>query len=65
MKKNVGTVDQVIRILIAVIVSVLFFTHVVTGTVAVILLVLSGVLLLTSVFGFCPLYALTGLRTKK
>lgn len=60
-----GTVDKVIRILIAVVVVVLFFTHVIGGTLAIILLVLSGVFLLTSLLSFCPLYMPFGLSTRK
>ena len=33
------------------------------GTVGIILLVLGGILLLTSVVSFCPLYVLLGIRT--
>lgn len=65
MKKNVGTVDKVIRILIAVVMVVLFFTHVITGTLAIILLVLSGVLVLTGILSFCPLFLLLGFNTRK
>jgi len=56
MKKNIGTADRVIRVLIAVVFAVLFFTKVVTGTLGIILLVLGVVFLLTSVVSFCPLY---------
>jgi len=56
MKKNIGTADRVIRVLIAVVFAVLFFTKVVTGTLGIILLVLGIVFLLTSVVSFCPLY---------
>jgi len=65
MKKNMGTVDKVIRILIAVIILVLYFTHVITGTLAVILLVLAGVFVVTSLIGTCPLYMPLGLSTRK
>jgi hypothetical protein len=65
MKKNMGTVDKVIRILVAVIILVLYFTHVVSGTLAVILLILAGVFIVTSLLGFCPLYLPFGLSTKK
>ena len=65
MKKNMGTVDKVIRILVAVIILVLYFTHVVSGTLAVILLILAGVFVVTSLLGFCPLYLPVGLSTKK
>jgi hypothetical protein len=65
MKKNMGTVDKVIRILVAVIILVLYFTHVVSGTLAVILLILAGVFIVTSLLGFCPLYLPFGLSTRK
>ena len=60
-----GTVDKVIRILIAVIVVVLYFTHVIYGTLAIILLALSAIFVVTSLLGFCPLYLPFGLSTRE
>ena len=60
-----GTIDKVIRILIAVVVVVLYFTHVVSGTLAIILLIISGIFIVTSFFSFCPLYFPFGLSTRK
>jgi uncharacterized membrane protein len=65
MKKNMGTIDKVIRILIAVVVVILYFTHVISGVLAIVLLALSAVFVITSLFGFCPLYRLLGLSTKE
>jgi hypothetical protein len=65
MKKNMGTVDKVIRILVAVIVVVLYFTHVISGTLAIILLILAAVFVVTSLLGICPLYLPFGLSTTK
>jgi hypothetical protein len=65
MKKNMGTTDKVIRILVAVIILVLYFTHVISGTLAVILLILAGVFIVTSLLGLCPLYLPFGLSTMK
>ena len=65
MNKNVGTIDKVIRVLVAVVVLILFFTHIISGTLAVILLILAGVLVVTSLLGLCPLYLLFGLSTSK
>jgi len=65
MKKNMGTIDKVIRILVAVVLVVLFFTHVISGVLGVILLVLSAVFVVTSFLGFCPLYLPFGLNTNK
>jgi len=64
MKKNMGTIDKVIRILVAVIVVVLYFTHVISGTLAIILLALSAIFIVTSFLSFCPLYLPFGLSTR-
>jgi hypothetical protein len=65
MKKNVGTIDKVIRILIAVVVVVLYFTHVISGVLAIILLVLAAILVVTSLFSLCPIWLALGLSTRK
>ncbi|NPD48358.1 DUF2892 domain-containing protein [Lentimicrobium sp. S6] len=63
MKKNMGTADRIIRVIIAAIVGVLYFTGTISGTLGIVLLVLAGVFVLTSLISFCPLYAPFGLRT--
>ncbi|MDZ7650814.1 MAG: DUF2892 domain-containing protein [Cytophagales bacterium] len=63
MKKNMGSVDRVIRIILAAIFAVLYFTETVPGTLGLVLVILGAVFLLTSVISFCPLYALVGLNT--
>ena len=63
MKANMGSTDRIIRVLIAAVFVVLYFTGTVTGTVGLVLLVLGAVFLLTSVVSFCPLYALFGIST--
>lgn len=65
MKKNMGTTDKIIRIVIAVLFAVLFFTKAVTGVAGIILLVLAAVFILTSLIGFCPLYLPFGINTWK
>jgi hypothetical protein len=65
MKKNVGTIDKVIRILIALVIIVLFFSHIISGTLAIILLILSGILIVTSFISLCPIYLMLGLSTEK
>jgi len=65
MKKNVGTIDKVIRILVAVVILVLYFTHVISGSLAIILLVLSGILFVTTLLSFCPIWKALGLSTMK
>jgi hypothetical protein len=65
MKKNMGTIDKVIRILIAIVFTALYFTNVVTGLWGIILLVLAAVFVLTSLVSFCPLYFPFGITTAK
>ena len=64
MKKNVGTTDKVIRILAAVAVIILYFTNVISGTLAIILLAVSSLLILTSFISFCPVYWPFGISTR-
>lgn len=63
MKINMGPADRGIRILISIAVGVLWYTNVINGTLAIVLSILAGIFLLTSLVGFCPLYALFGMNT--
>ena len=65
MKNNMGLTDKVIRLLIAALVIVLFYTNVISGTVGIVLLVFAGIFILTSLLGFCPLYLPFGINTGK
>ena len=63
MKNNMGTTDRIIRTLIAVVIAILYFTNIITGTLGIVLLVLAVIFVLTSLVSFCPLYTLVGLST--
>ncbi len=63
MTTNVGTLDRVVRVALAVLFSILYFTGTVTGTAGIVLLIIGGVLLVTAVVGTCGLYALFGIST--
>lgn len=64
MKKNLGMNDQTIRIVLAIIIAILYFvTHTITGTLGIILLIIGGILLVTSITSFCPIYAIFGIKT--
>lgn len=63
--KNMGTLDRVIRTLLAVVVGVLYFMDVISGTLAIVLGILAIVFLLTSLVSTCPLYMPFGLSTRK
>lgn len=65
MKKNMGTADRLIRIIIAIAVAVLIITQAVTGTAAIIMGLLATIFLLTSLVSFCPLYVPFKISTKK
>ncbi|WP_435356233.1 YgaP family membrane protein [Emticicia sp. SJ17W-69] len=65
MKPNMGTVDKVVRILVAIVIAGLYFTNQISGTVAIVLLVLAAVFILTSFMSFCPLYLPFGISTRK
>jgi hypothetical protein len=56
MKKNMGTIDRAIRVLLAIVIGILYLTGNISGTAAIILGILAMVFILTSAIGFCPLY---------
>lgn len=65
MKKNMGTADRIVRLLLAAIFAGLYFSNAVTGTAGIVLVVLAVVFALTSIIRFCPLYILAGINTCK
>ena len=65
MSQNIGSLDRSTRAAFAVLVAVLYFTNVISGTLAIILGVLAAVFLLTSIVGFCPLYLPFKISTKR
>ncbi|HSF89570.1 MAG TPA: DUF2892 domain-containing protein [Saprospiraceae bacterium] len=65
MKKNMSSADRIIRVLLAAVFAILYFTGTVTGTLGIVLLVLGGVFVLTSLISFCPLYTIFGISTCK
>lgn len=65
MKKNMGNTDRIIRILLAAIFTILYFTKTVEGIPGLVLLVLGIIFILTSLISFCPLYLPFGIHTCK
>jgi hypothetical protein len=63
MKKNMGNTDRIIRLVLAAVMAILFFTNTITGTLGIVLLVVAIVFALTSLVSFCPLYTLLGLNS--
>jgi K+-transporting ATPase A subunit len=65
MKTNMGKTDKIIRILLAIVLGILYFTGITEGVVGIILILLALVFLLTSFVGFCPLYLPFHINTKE
>ncbi|CAM3945855.1 DUF2892 domain-containing protein [Flavobacterium sinopsychrotolerans] len=65
MKKNMGSTDKIIRIAIAILIAILYFTNTISGTLAVVLGAFAVIFILTSFISFCPLYAPFGISTRK
>lgn len=65
MKRNMSNLDRIIRVVLAALFAYLYFSGIVTGVLGIVLLVLGGVFLLTSIIAFCPLYRLFKISTYK
>lgn len=65
MKANMGTIDKAVRIIAALVIVILYFTHQISGTLAIVLLAFSAAFIATSFMSFCPLYLPFGISTKK
>lgn len=65
MKQNMGVIDKVLRILLAVVIGILYFTDQVSGIAGILLLIMAGIFILTSFMGTCPLYLPFGISTKR
>lgn len=63
MKKNISATDRIIRVMIAAITAILFFTNIISGIAGIVLMAVGGILLLTSVINFCPIYYVLGIST--
>ncbi|MHB1177693.1 MAG: YgaP family membrane protein [Daejeonella sp.] len=63
MIKNMGNLDRILRFVIAIVIVALYFTNVISGTTAIILLIVSVAFIITSFIGFCPMYSPFGIRT--
>lgn len=63
MKKNMGTTDKAVRLALAAIILLLYFMNTISGTLAIVLLVVAAILAITSLIGVCPLYIPFGINT--
>jgi len=63
MKKNMGTADKIIRLIVAAVLAFLFYNGTITGTLGIVAVVAAAVFALTSLVSFCPIYPLLGINT--
>ena len=65
MKTNESGLDRIIRVIVGVVLLALYFTGTVTGGLGIVFIVLGALLVVTGAVGFCPLYAILKIKTKK
>ena len=65
MKKNMGSYDKLIRLSLAIVLIILYYKGVLVGTLGIVALVVALIFTVTSLIGFCPLYAIFGIKTCK
>ena len=65
MKTNMAILDRLLRVVLVALVAVLYFIGVLTPVAAIVLGVVAVVFLLTSIVGFCPIYRLLGISTRR
>lgn len=62
MERNVGTIDRIARLVLAIFFIVANIVGWVTGIIGLVLAVLAGMLFSSVLSGHCPLYALIGVK---
>jgi len=65
MKNNMSSYDKLIRLGLSIVLIILYYKQVVAGTIGIICLVVALVLTITSLIGFCPIYRILGINTRK
>jgi hypothetical protein len=65
MKVNMNAWDRLLRLIIVLVIAVLLITHVLKGTLMIILGIIAVIFLITSLIGFCPLYTVFKFSTLK
>ena len=63
MKRNMGAVDRLVRLVVALLIIIAYYQEIVTGILAIVILIVSGIFVLTSLVSVCPLYSIFGIKT--
>ncbi len=64
MKRNMGRLDQTLRLVAAAAIAILLIAGVLKGTVAVVMAIVAAIFVITTFAGYCPLYTPLGISTK-
>ena len=65
MEPNMSAIDRIVRVILALAMIGVNFLGVVPGWLGMILMVLGLVFLTTAIVGYCPLYWIFGLSTRR
>ena len=65
MINNMSVLDRIIRVVVAILIAVLWYYHQMTGLAAIILGIIAVIFIITGAIGYCPIYHLLGVSTKK
>ena len=65
MKANIGSSDKLIRLGVSIVLIVLFYLEIITGTMGIIALLIALLLTITSLINSCPLYSIFKINTAK
>lgn len=61
--KNLGKVDRIIRLVVAIGLIILYATNILTGIWGIVAMIVAGIFIITSLVSFCPLYAIFGINS--
>lgn len=65
MKPNLGTADRSVRIVVALAITALYVTDLISGTTAIVLGIVAVLFFVTAVLARCPAYIPLGLSTRR
>jgi len=63
MKKNMGKLDSIVRLTVAVLLAYLLFAGTIAGVWAIVSGIAAAIMLFTAIFRVCPLFTLVGITT--
>jgi hypothetical protein len=65
MKKNVGSIDKIIRFIIAIVAIYVSYQGLVQSPWNYVLYAVAGIMILTGLVGTCPIFSVLGIKSNK